>query len=137
MRSAAGSDFIAHHLAEHPVRLHGVPARVDHANLATMLATEPVILPTESAVRTGFNRLTAQMGVQPRVIADVDDMAMVRLLARDGVGLVLAPDIVLADELAAGKLVNAPFDLGITERFYAVTTPRRFPHPLVHTVLSG
>ena len=136
-RSAAGSDFIAHRLAAHPAHLHGIPQRLQHDSLTALLDHEPVIVPTESAMRTGFNRLTARLGVQPRIIADVDDMAMVRLLAREGVGLALAPDIVLADEIAGGQLATAPFDLGIVDRFYAITTMRSFPHPLLHTLLPA
>ena len=133
--SAAGSDFIAHRLAGETVSLHGVPERMTHASLSALLSNEPVIVPTESAIRTGFNRLTARLGLQPRIIADVDDMAMVRLLARAGVGLALAPKIVLADEIASGQLVTAPFDTGITDTFYAVTTRRSFPHPRLDTLL--
>ena len=133
--SAAGSDFIAHRLAGHPVSLHGTPDRMGYKSLTKLLESEPVIVPTESAIRTGFNRLTARLGVQPRIIADVDDMAMVRLLARDGVGLALAPEIVLADEIASGQLVTAPFDTGITDTFYAVTTRRSFPHPMLGRLL--
>jgi len=133
--SAAGSDFIAHRLAGHPVSLHGTPDRLRHKSLKEMLESEPVIVHTESAIRTGFNRLTARLGVRPRIVADVDDMAMVRLLARDGVGLAIAPEIVLADEIGSGQLITAPFDTGITETFYAVTTRRSFPHPMLHRVL--
>ena len=133
--SAAGSDFIAHRLAAHAVNLHGRPDRMHHASLADLLRAEPVIVPTESTIRTGFNSLTARLGLQPRIIADVDDMAMVRLLARDGIGLALAPEIVVADEIAAGQVVTAPFDTGITETFYAVTTRRSFPHPLLDSLL--
>lgn len=133
--SAAGSDFIAHRLAGHPVSLHGKPDRMGYKSLMELLEAEPVIVPTESAIRTGFNRLTARLGVQPRIIADVDDMAMVRLLARDGVGLAIAPEIVLADEIASGQLVTAPFDTGITDTFYAVTTRRSFPHPMLGRLL--
>ncbi|WP_299650044.1 LysR family transcriptional regulator [uncultured Tateyamaria sp.] len=133
--SAAGSDFIAHRLAGHPVSLHGTPDRMGHASLKSLLTAEAVIVPTESAIRTGFNRLTARLGVQPRIVADVDDMAMVRLLAREGVGLALAPEIVLADEIASGQLVTAPFDTKITDTFYAVTTQRSFPHPMLNELL--
>ena len=133
--SAEGSDFIAHRLAGEIVSLHGTPDRMAHSTLSDLLANEPVIVPTESAIRTGFNRLTAQLGVQPRIIADVDDMAMVRLLARAGVGLALAPKIVLADEIATGQLVTAAFDTGITDTFYAVTTRRSFPHPMLDSLL--
>ncbi|MEL6464210.1 MAG: LysR family transcriptional regulator [Pseudomonadota bacterium] len=133
--SAAGFDFIAHRLAGHTVSLHGRPERMHHASLADLLNNEPVIVPTESVIRTGFNRLTARLGLRPRIIADVDDMAMVRLLARAGVGLALAPKIVLADEIASGHLNTAPFDTGIADTFYAVTTPRSFPHPMLDALL--
>ncbi|GGX41949.1 LysR family transcriptional regulator [Tateyamaria omphalii] len=133
--SAAGSDFIAHRLAGQAVGLHGKPDRMRHKTLKSVLETEAVIVPTESAIRTGFNRLTARLGVQPRIVADVDDMAMVRLLAREGIGLALAPEIVLADEIASGQLVTAPFNTGITDTFYAVTTRRSFPHPMLDMLL--
>jgi LysR family transcriptional activator of nhaA len=135
--SAAGSDFIAHRLAEQTVSLHGVPARMRHRSLRDLLANEPVIVPTESSIRTGFNSLTARLGIRPRIIADVDDMAMVRLLAREGAGLALAPAVVLADEIAAGTLITAPFDLDIIESFFAVTTPRTFPHPMLAVLMPG
>jgi len=134
-RSAPGLDFIAHQLDETAVGLHGVPDRMKHADLHNLLAHEPVIVPTESAIRTGFNSLTARLGVQPRIVADVDDMAMVRLLANSGAGLALAPAIVLKDEIASGTLVTAPFDLGITDRFFAITTRRSFAHPMLATLL--
>jgi LysR family transcriptional activator of nhaA len=35
---------------------------------------------------------------------EVDDMAMMRLLAREGVGLAVLPPIVVRDELASGEL---------------------------------
>ena len=71
------------------------------------------------------------LNVAPRVVAEVDDMAMVRLLARAGAGLAVAPSVVVADELAAGRLQTAPYPLDIVERFYAVTPRRNFPHPLL------
>ena len=133
--SAAGMDFIAHQIAETAVGLHGLPERMGHPTLDALLTNEPVIVPTESAIRTGFNSLTARLGVQPRIVADVDDMAMVRLLANSGAGLALAPTVVLMDEIAAGTLVTAPFDLGITDRFFAITTRRSFGHPMLGTLL--
>ena len=129
--SAAGSDFIAHRLAEQTVALHGTPTRMQHSTLRDLLTHEPVIVPTDSSIRTGFNSLTARLGIQPRIIADVDDMAMVRLLAREGAGLALAPSVVLADEIASGTLITAPFELDIVESFFAVTTRRTFPHPML------
>ena len=124
-------DLIAHRIAEQPVGLHGTARRLGHQTLEELLATEPVLLPTESSIRTGFDSLVARLGVTPRIAATVDDMAMIRLLAREDLGLAVTPAVVLADELEQGVLATAPFQLDVIESFYAVTAPRTFPHPLL------
>ena len=130
-------DLLAHRIAEQPVGLHGTARRLGHATLAETLRAEPVILPTESSIRTGFDSLVARLGVTPKIAATVDDMAMVRLLARNDVGLAITPAVVLADELAQGLLDSAPFPLDIVESFYAVTAPRSFPHPLIQRLIGA
>ncbi|MEM9436387.1 MAG: LysR family transcriptional regulator [Pseudomonadota bacterium] len=134
-QSLAG-DLVAHRLAEQPVGLYGVPAIMGHGSLKALLSNEAVILPTESSIRTGFDSLTARLGVTPTLAAEVDDMAMVRLLAREGLGVAVTPAVVLADELRAGLLQAAPFDLNIVETFYAITARRSFEHPLVRALLA-
>ncbi|MEL6839899.1 MAG: LysR family transcriptional regulator [Pseudomonadota bacterium] len=133
----AGDDFTAHRIAEQTVALHGAPDRLRHKTLREMLENEPLIVPTDNAIRVAFDSLIARLGVAPRILADVDDMAMVRLLARANAGLAVAPTVVLADEIASGRLGTAPFDLGISEAFYAVTIQRSFPHPVLSDVLAA
>ena len=135
--SGSAAVFAAQRISEQPVGIHGRPQQLDHASLRGLLESEPLILPTESVIRTGFENLVANLGIQPRVVANVDDMAMVRLLAREGVGLAIAPTVVVADEIASGLLETAPFDLGISEPFFAVTLPRKFPHPALSGLLQG
>lgn len=129
-------ELVAHRIAEQPVGLYGVARRMEHGSLAGLLAREPVILPTESSIRTGFDSLAARLGVTVRLAAEIDDMAMVRLLAREGVGVAVAPAVVVADEIEAGLLRPAAFALDLSETFYAVTASRRFPHPLVTKLLG-
>lgn len=136
-RSDMGASFTAHRLAQQSVGLHAAPRRLHHKSLKSLLVSEPLIVPTERTVRSGFDSLLARLNVQPRVVADVDDMAMVRLLARANVGVAVAPDVVLADEIASGLLATAPFKLDIVENFYAVTTRRSFPHPVLAQLLNG
>lgn len=131
------SAFVTHRVSAQKVELHGTPRRMRHASLAETLAAEPVILPTDSSIRTGFDSLVARLGLRPRVAAEVDDMAMIRLLARQDAGLAITPAVVLADELRDGILVTAPFDLEIVEDFHAVTLQRRFPNPVLERVLAG
>jgi LysR family transcriptional activator of nhaA len=134
----ASSPWLVHRLDEQPVSLIGTPARVGTppAPLAELLAREPVILPTpDTALRAGFDALTARLGVSPAVAAEADDMAMLRLLAREDAGLAVIPPIVVRDELAAGTLTEASRLEGISETFLAVTLARRFPNPLLREVL--
>ena len=103
------------------------------------LARVPVLLPgPQSEMRTAFDRLVEGAGVDPQVMAEVDDMAMLRLFARETPGVVaLVPAVVVKDELAAGRLVERCRIPQIVERFYAVTRTRRFPNPLVAELLSA
>lgn len=135
--SSLSGDFTAHRLAEQKVTIHGTPERIAGKTLHQLLSDEPLIVPDESSIRTGFDSLVARLGITPRIVADVDDMAMVRLLARADVGIAIAPPVVMADEIAAGLLESAPYDLQIFEAFYAVTVTRSFPHPILRELLTG
>ena len=128
----------SHLLAEQPVALVGVPAWKKKRLLFPQdFRDVPVILPSmESNTRAAFDRLTAAAGVRPRVMAEVDDMAMLRLLAREGEGLALVPPVVVRDEIEDGILVETHRIPQIKETFYAITPSRRFPNALVGELVS-
>jgi len=132
------SPFIVHRLDEQAVGLIGIPDLCPSAlSLAERLATAPLVLPTRSSgVRAGFEALTSRLDVTPQIAAEVDDMAMMRLLAREGVGLAVIPPIVVKDELESGTLVNTDHLPGISEAFFAVTIGRKYPNPLLRHLLQ-
>ena len=85
-----------------------------------------IVLPgPRNALRTQFDALCASAGVTPWLKAEVDDMAMLRLIARDSGWLAVLPEVVVQDELRAGTLVTVGQSSQLQERFYAITTPRR------------
>ncbi len=133
-----GDAWLVHRIDEQPVSLIGTPGRVGKARgLADLLATEPLILPAQgSALRSAFDGLAARLGVVPQIAAEADDMAMLRLLAREDTGLAVIPPIVVRDELALGLLVEALRLPGISEAFLAVTRERRFPNRLLTELLA-
>ena len=129
-----------HHLAEQPVSLIGTAARVGRSgrSLSELLSTAPLVLPVAgTALRLGFDALVARLGLTPVLAAEADDMAMLRLLAREDAGLAVIPPIVVRDELASGLLVEAARLPGINEVFLAITRQRRFPNPLLAELLPG
>ena len=132
------SQYLVQQLAEQEVHLVGLPHLAPKGAPPLKLINEmPLILPTpETAIRGAFDALVSQMALIPVIAAEVDDMAMMRLLTREGVGLAVIPPIVARDELASGELLDAGPLPDITETFYAVTLPRRFPNPLVAELLG-
>ncbi|MFN3371721.1 MAG: LysR family transcriptional regulator [Sphingomonadaceae bacterium] len=129
----AGRGWRVHAIADQPVSLVGTSGRIGSGRtLAELMACEPLVLPAAgSAVRAGFDALAERMGLAPRIAAEADDMAMLRLIARADIGLAVLPAVVVRDELASGELTEAGHLPGLHETFLAVTTPRRFPNPLV------
>ncbi|MEZ4609919.1 MAG: LysR family transcriptional regulator [Caldilineaceae bacterium] len=133
----ATTRWIAHAIDEQPVSLVGHP-RPERAewDLETLLNREPLVAPTpQSSIRNGFDALVSRLGVRPRIVAEVDDMAMLRLVAREHPGLAVVPPIVVKDELDSGVLVEVAELPGLVETFFAITLARRFPNPVLDLVL--
>ncbi|MEO5795261.1 MAG: LysR family transcriptional regulator [Rhodoferax sp.] len=89
------------------------------------------------ALRAQFDTLCASAGVSPKLRAEVDDMAMLRLIARDSGWLTVLPEVVVQDELQAGILVAVGHSTALQERFYAITTPHRHRIELLEQLLVG
>jgi LysR family transcriptional regulator, transcriptional activator of nhaA len=90
----------------------------------------------ESVLRADFDLMLNLAGIRPIIAAEVDDMAMLRLLARNSQALALVPRVVVRDELKAGLLVEHYRFPQIKKSFYAITPDRRFPSPLVRELLE-
>lgn len=124
-------------LDEEPVSIVGQPG-AGPFRFPDDLQGAPILLPSVgSDLRATFDRLTDLAGVRPVVMAEVDDMAMLRLLARERQALALVPPIVVRDELARGELSELHRIEGLAERFYAIQRDRQFPNPLLDDLLSA
>jgi LysR family transcriptional activator of nhaA len=132
------TSFIVRPVSQQKVSVIGKPARIDaSADLADLLRSNPIIVPTlETPIRIGFDALCAQLDVRPELAAEVDDMAMMRLLAREDIGLAVLPPIVVKNELESGLLKEADHEIGLTESFHAVTAKRKFPNPMLAVLLD-
>jgi LysR family transcriptional activator of nhaA len=101
------------------------------------LPGQPMVLPgLTSDLRSDFDALCGGLGVRVRVLAEVDDMATIRLLARDSGALALVPSIVVRDELREGQVHELCVVPELSESFYAITLERRYQHPLLEELLE-
>ena len=101
------------------------------------LAGFSLLLPSaNSDIRTAFDLLCEQLDIRYRVRAEVDDMAMLRVLARDTDAVALLPSVVVRDELRDGRLHEYCVVPNLYENFYAITVKRSYQHPLLKTLFS-
>jgi LysR family transcriptional activator of nhaA len=130
--------FRNHLLDQQPVSLVGRPRPgMPPFRFPEDLRHTPILLPSlDSDIRVAFDQLLDLAGVRPTILAEIDDMAMLRLMAREREGVTLVPPIVVQDELAAGVLVEHCRIPQLVESFYAIVPNRRFPNPLLTDLLE-
>ncbi len=125
-------------LDEQPVSLIGTPQRLKgRTDARVLMSAEPLILPTmESGYRNAIDIFAERLPRPPVIAAEVDDMALMRLLAREDIGLAVLPPVVVRDELESGRLAEACRLTGVSEVFSAIVPKTEFPHPVVTRLLA-
>lgn len=125
-------------IARQPVSLVGKPRpRRKAFRFPADLAEVALLLPgRDNDIRAGFDLLCERLGVRYVLRAEVDDMALLRLLARDSDGVALLPTVVVQDELRSGRLVEYGVVPDLHENFYAISVQRHFSPPLLKTLLK-
>lgn len=99
------------------------------------LQDAPALLPAEStALRRSLEKWFLETGVRPRVVADFEDAALMKVIAAEGRGFIALPSVI-SDEAVARFGLRA---IGETERcrveFHAITAERRITHPAVNVI---
>lgn len=124
-------------IARQPVSLIGHKQR-ERFRFPDDLRDVSLIVPgPESDIRMEFDALCEELGVPLRIQAEVDDMATMRLLARDvDETVALLPSVVVRDELRGGVLHELCVVPGLFETFYAITVERHYTHPLLQSLFA-
>lgn len=132
------SGVLVHHLGRQAVSVVGQAARhTIGQSVADIFTTEAIVLPARpSSIRIDFDAYIERMQLRPRILAEIDDMAMLRVIARVHDGVTIVPPIVVKDELARGELVELAQIVELRETFYALTLPRRYPHAQTNLLLE-
>lgn len=139
---AVASDVVSHSrcqlLAENSVCILGEPSKVFEAlEFPDGLTRVKVLVPgPDNDVRIQFDMYCAEKGIEFKPYAEVDDMAMLRLLARDSGGVSVLPEVVVQDELRSGVLKKYYTLESVTEKFYAISLKRHVDNSLIHTLLN-
>ena len=97
----------------------------------------PALLPTpDTPLRRSLEKWFRDEGIQPRLVAEFDDSALMKVMAAEGFGFFPLPNVVF-EETAARYGVRL---IGSTEtcrqQFYAISAERRLVHPAVVAITS-
>ena len=138
VHASADDPWRCRRIARQPVSLVGKPrSRRKAFRFPEELAEVPLLLPSrDNDIRAAFDLLCEQYGVRYRLRAEADDMALLRLLARDSDSVALVPTVVVQDELRSGQLVEYAVVPGLYETFFAISLQRRFEPPLLKSLLG-
>ena len=113
-------------------------ARRYRAKFPACLDGAPMLLPTEtSAVRRALEQWFQEVGVRPRVVAEIEDSALLKVFGQHGAGIFAAPTIV-AKEVKRQYGVHAIHEApAVKEDFYAITVERRITHPAAAAIAKA
>ena len=139
LRADQEQNVFNHLLGEVPVFLvGGKKLAVARPRFPQFLKDVPLFLPSrQSHVRADFDLLLADAGMEPFVHAEVDDMALLRLLALSGAGLALVSKIVVERELQSNKIKFMFRVPGLVERYYALTVRKRFQNAWLAEIVGA
>lgn len=124
-------------IARQPVSVVGPAERKPRSHFPRGYQGMRWILPSPpSEIRAGFDAFCSSHQFEPDIQAEVDDMAMLRLLARDSGALAILPRVVVRDEIRRRELVEYMALPMVTENFYAITVQRSYQPPALRELLK-
>ena len=124
-------------VSKQPLAIIGPSSNMIDDNFPKGYQNRRWVLPAKNTeIRSSFHALCATYQYQPDIKAEADDMAMLRLLARDSGALVVLPPVVVKDEIEQGVLAVYQHLPDLYEQFYAITAQRKFVPEVLLTLLN-
>ncbi|WP_223488107.1 transcriptional activator NhaR [Pseudomonas sp. A-RE-19] len=98
----------------------------------------PLLIPgPETVVRSRLQRWFAEQQIQPRIVGEFDDSALMQAFGQSGSGIFIGPSVI-ADEVKrqCGVELIGQTD-AVSESFYAISVERKVKHPGIVAITEG
>ncbi|CAI8708445.1 MULTISPECIES: transcriptional activator NhaR [Pseudomonas] len=98
----------------------------------------PLLIPgPETVVRSRLQRWFAEQQIQPQIVGEFDDSALMQAFGQSGSGIFIGPSVI-ADEVKRqyGVQVIGQTD-AVSESFYAISVERKVKHPGIVAITEG
>jgi LysR family transcriptional activator of nhaA len=124
----------SHMLGESPIVFCATPelAKTLRKGYPRSLHQAPALLPAENtALRRSLEQWFQTLSITPKVVAEFDDAALMKVMAADGKGFIPIPEVVCNEALQRYGFKVIGKSKECRERFYLITAERRISHPAV------
>ena len=98
----------------------------------------PMLLPTTgTALRRTLDMWFQQLDIQPHVVAEYDDAALMKVAAADGLGCFPLPQVAVNEAVTRYGFKIAGQAKGCVVQYYAISAERKLTHPAVVAITSN
>ena len=98
----------------------------------------PILLPSRgNQLRAGIDLWLDKHRIQPRMVAEFDDSALMKAFGQEGAGVFIAPAVIKAEVERQYRVTSIGQVDEVKEHFYAISIERRVLHPVVAEVVGA
>jgi LysR family transcriptional activator of nhaA len=90
-----------------------------------------------SSVRQQLDGWLARQQIQPRIVGEFDDGALMTAFGREGRGVFMSPSVLEAETVAHYGVEVIGRSDELVEEFFAVSVERRITHPAVAAITKA
>lgn len=135
--STTNFKVFSHALGESGVTLcaEAVLAEKLKRNFPKSLNDAPALLPAENtALRRALEAWFRSQELSPNVVAEFEDLALMKVMAADGRGFIALPTVALNEAVTRYHFRSLGQATGCRVQLYTITAERRIAHPAVQMV---
>jgi LysR family transcriptional activator of nhaA len=129
-----------HPLGESGITFFAVPEQAEALSdgFPASLDEQPMLMPSSgSNLRRSLEGWFEQLGIQPRIVAEFEDRALMKAFGERGSGIFTTPTAVEDDVLEKYGVAVLGRTKDIRERFYVISPERRIKHPAVTAITEA
>ncbi|MDA0977732.1 MAG: transcriptional activator NhaR [Proteobacteria bacterium] len=133
-----GVKAFSHLLGESGISLfaHKSIAKQYRKDFPACLQGAPVLLPIESPMRRALDEWFDSKDINPTIIAEFSDSALLKAFGEAGYGIFPAPTAI-AEEVSSMYHAVSLGECDVTERYFAISPERKIRHPAVLVVTES
>ena len=107
-------------------------------NFPHCLQGAPLLIPgPETMLRSRLLRWLAEQQIQPRIVGEFDDSALMQAFGQSGIGVFIAPSVIAQEVIRQFDVELIGHTEAVTESFYAITVERKIRHPGIVAITEG